>query len=96
MIVDFEPVGIRTRVRQGESLLAAARESGIMLQALCGGGGTCGRCRIRVMDGDVPPAGLKEGGYFSQQRLDEGWRLACRVVPQGGMTVYIPPKSLTA
>ncbi len=96
MIIDFEPVGMRVQARQGESLLAVAREAGIMLQAVCGGSGTCGRCRIQVVDGDVPSASQKDGNYFSQQELETSWRLACRIVPQGDLKVYIPPESLTA
>ena len=96
MRIDFQPLGMRVQARQGESLLAVAQDAGIMLQAVCGGSGTCGRCRIQVVEGDIPPADLKDRDYFSPQELVMGWRLACRVIPEGEMTVYIPPESLTA
>ncbi|MCP4398705.1 MAG: DUF4445 domain-containing protein, partial [bacterium] len=96
MVIDFKPLDRRTHARPGESLLTAAREADITLQAVCGGRGTCGRCRIQVIKGNASPADLKERSYFSQKQLEAGWRLACRVIPQEDMTVSIPPEILTA
>jgi len=49
--LDFEPVGRRITIQPGETILAAAQRAGIGLVALCGGGGTCGRCVVQVRDG---------------------------------------------
>ena len=96
MLIHFEQLDVQADVRPGESLLTAAREAGIMLQAVCGGHGTCGRCRVLVTQGNLRPADLTERNYFSKKQLKTGWRLACRVIPQGDMTVSIPPELLTA
>ena len=96
MLIDFKPLDRQIHARPGESLLTAAREAGIMLQAVCGGHGTCGRCRIQIIKGNASPAELKERSYFSSQQLEAGWRLACLLVPHGDMTVSIPPEFLTA
>lgn len=96
MIVDFEPLGRRVQVRPGVTLLSAARESGINMQAVCSGNGTCGRCRIRVISGNNPGEAQNKNSFFSNEDFELGWRLACKFVPEGDMKVYIPPESLTA
>ena len=53
--VDFEPIGRRVTCNAGATLLDAAQEAGVMLTAICGGEGSCGRCIVRVMSGEVSP-----------------------------------------
>jgi uncharacterized 2Fe-2S/4Fe-4S cluster protein (DUF4445 family) len=95
MRIDFEPSGIRTQVQQNETLISAASEAGIVMKALCGGNGTCGKCRIQITGGSVPPVSSVEERLFSEKELADGWRLACRIFPEGDMKVYIPPESMT-
>lgn len=47
----------------------------------CGGNGTCGKCRIRVLSGSVPVTDA-DRAFFSEAELAEGWRLGCRVTAQ--------------
>jgi len=54
-VVDFEPLGRRARVVSGVTLLEAARQAGVGLNALCGGAGTCGTCRVRLVGGKASP-----------------------------------------
>jgi uncharacterized 2Fe-2S/4Fe-4S cluster protein (DUF4445 family) len=70
-------------------LLAALRSAGVYLPAICGGRGTCGKCRIRVTAGSLPVSAADEA-CFSRAELDGGWRLACAAVPGGDITVRIP------
>ena len=58
--VDFEPIGKRVEVPAGVTLLDAARQAGIGLASVCGGEGTCGRCRVAVMAGQVSPPVVTE------------------------------------
>ncbi|MGI6209999.1 MAG: 2Fe-2S iron-sulfur cluster-binding protein, partial [Anaerolineae bacterium] len=48
--IDFEPVGRRAACRPDTDLLTIAREAGISIAAVCGGRGTCGRCRVKVLE----------------------------------------------
>ena len=89
--VDFEPLGRRARVPHGTTLLEAARQAGVGLNAICGGAGTCGTCRVRVIAGEVTPPTEAE-----QDGLDEGFRLACRTRVLGDVRVDVPPSSITA
>jgi len=51
--VRFEPSGLKTEVPRGATLLEAARLAGVYLTSVCGGDGTCGKCRVVVASGDV-------------------------------------------
>ncbi|RLC73789.1 MAG: ferredoxin [Chloroflexi bacterium] len=89
--VDFEPLGRRARVASGATLLEAARQAGVGLNAVCGGAGTCGTCRVRVVAGKVSPPTEAE-----RELVAEGLRLACQVCVLGDARVDVPPDSITA
>jgi uncharacterized 2Fe-2S/4Fe-4S cluster protein (DUF4445 family) len=94
--IDFEPVGRRGECLPGGSLLDGARKLGVDLVNLCGGMGSCGRCIVQILDGQVSEPEPVESEYLSPEELAEGYRLACRVVPLGNCKVRVPPESLTA
>ena len=93
--VDFQPVGRRGQCREHESVLNCARRLGVGISTICGGVGTCGTCKVRILSGTAsePAAGEKEA--FSTQELSDGWRLACQVYPTGDLRLHIPPESMT-
>jgi uncharacterized 2Fe-2S/4Fe-4S cluster protein (DUF4445 family) len=94
--IDFQPVGRRGECPSGESLLDCAHRLGIDLASLCGGVGSCGRCIVQVVDGEVSEPTSNEGEYLSPAELAQGYRLACQAIPQGTCKVRVPPESLTA
>jgi uncharacterized 2Fe-2S/4Fe-4S cluster protein (DUF4445 family) len=94
--IDFEPVGRRGQCPDGQSLLDCARQLGVDLVNLCGGVGTCGRCKVRIMDGQVSEITPKEREFLTPQELAEGYRLACRTTLLGDCKVGVPPESLTS
>jgi len=93
--VDFQPVGRRATVPAGETLLQAAQSAGVELAAVCGGIGTCGKCRVRLISGRLTPPTGEERGIFSDSELLRGSRLACQAVPLADSTVDIPPEALS-
>ncbi len=95
-VIDFEPIGRRGEVGAGQSVLEAARELGVDLVNLCGGAGTCGRCRVQVLDGRVSAPTAGEHDHLSKEDLKAGWRLACATYPENDCKVHVPPDSLTA
>ncbi len=50
--ISFEPSGASVSVQEGTTLLEAARSAGIMLDSPCGGNGTCGKCIVKIDDGE--------------------------------------------
>ncbi len=91
LTVDFEPLGRRARVTRGATLLEAARQAGASLSAVCGGMGTCGDCRVRVVAGEVSSPTEAE-----EEALADGFRLACQAHVLGDVRVDVPPDSITA
>lgn len=75
--IAFAPSGRKVRVPPGVSLFDAASWNGVAIDSTCGGHGTCRKCRVRVLAGDVPPSNL-DLRAFGVAEIREGWRLACR------------------
>jgi uncharacterized 2Fe-2S/4Fe-4S cluster protein (DUF4445 family) len=95
-VIDFEPIGRRGEVGAGQSILEGARKLGVDLVNLCGGGGTCGRCKVQVLEGQVSEPTASEREHLTQEELGKGCRLACQTYPLRDCKVHVPPESLTA
>jgi uncharacterized 2Fe-2S/4Fe-4S cluster protein (DUF4445 family) len=93
--VDFQPIGRRVEAEKGETLLRVAQRGGIGLAAVCGGGGTCGRCLVQIMAGTLSPPTENERKRISAEHLAAGHRLACEAHIQADCKVNVPPGSLT-
>ena len=94
--IDFQPVGQRGPCPEGGTLLDAARALGVDLVNICGGNGTCARCKVLVVAGTITAIGPREAGKLSAVELAQGYRLACLARPLGNCRVHVPPESLTA
>ncbi len=86
----FLPEGAEVRVPSGTPVFDAASWNGIAIDSTCGGHGTCKKCRVRIVSGDVP-VGPLDPRAFSVDELREGWRLACRASARGDLVVEVPP-----
>jgi len=71
-----------------ESLYDALVREGYLLQSSCGGNGRCGKCKVLVCKGNVPIT-MNDKLVFSQKELKDGWRLACRIIPDEDMAIVI-------
>ena len=76
-------------VDPGTSLLAALADSKIFVPSACGGGGTCGMCKARVLEGggSILPT---ETGFFTRKEQNNFWRLSCQVKVRNDLKVEIP------
>jgi len=86
----FLPDGAEVRVPSGTPVFDAASWNGIAIDSTCGGHGTCKKCRVRIVSGDVPVGSL-DPRAFSPDELRDGWRLACRASARGDLVVEVPP-----
>lgn len=80
----------------GGLLMDALREAGVGMESVCGGLGTCGRCRVQVLAGEVSEPTPAELEHLSPELLERGMRLACQACPASDLTLYVPASSLTA
>lgn len=94
--IDFQPIGRRGVFTDRQSLLDCARELNVDLVSICGGVGSCNRCKVQVISGQVTHPTSDEESALSQSELDQGYRLACQVYPLSDLSLHVPPESLTA
>jgi Na+-transporting NADH:ubiquinone oxidoreductase subunit F len=73
----------------GGKLLDILAEAGIYLPSGCGGVGTCGQCRVQVLEGGgaILPT---ERTRITKREADRGARLACQVTLKQDMIVQVP------
>ena len=90
--VTFQPSGQSVYVLPGTVLLEAAGRAGIILQTPCGGKGTCGKCKVKVMNGQRPPSAATAQA-LSNEQVQQGFRLACQTHVEDHMVVEIPRES---
>ncbi|MDY6903976.1 MAG: ASKHA domain-containing protein [Thermodesulfobacteriota bacterium] len=88
--VKFLPHERQVQMPEGETLIKAAMEAGVHINASCGGEGVCGKCRVIVEEGEVAD-GISE--KLKQEDIDNGARLACRSKLIGDVTVRVPMES---
>lgn len=86
--VTFQPSGRAVRVSAGATVREAALQAGIAMDYPCGGQGTCGKCRVRVLS-DHAAATPSERGLLSPEDLARGIRLACQCAVRGPMAVEL-------
>lgn len=94
--IDFEPVGRRGKFTSEDSLLDCARKLSVDLISICGGGGSCERCKVQVVSGQVSQLTKEEKASLSTDELEQGYRLACMTYPLSDVKLHVPPESLTA
>jgi uncharacterized 2Fe-2S/4Fe-4S cluster protein (DUF4445 family) len=86
----FLPEGTEVRVPSGTPVFDAASWNGIAIDSTCGGHGTCKKCKVRIVSGEVP-VGPLDPRAFTGDELRAGWRLACRAGAREDLTVEVPP-----
>ncbi len=76
-------------VNPGSSLLATLAAQKVFLPSACGGGGTCGMCRVRVTEGGgtILPT---ETGFFTRKEQQNNWRLGCQVKVREDLGIEVP------
>ncbi len=70
------------QAEDSRNLLRILQEQVPGLSAPCGGMGRCGKCIVKVLEGDFPVTS-KDEACFSKEQLEEGFRLACMAVVTG-------------
>ncbi|MEW6267595.1 MAG: ASKHA domain-containing protein [Thermodesulfobacteriota bacterium] len=81
----------------GQSLFLALAEAGISLDQACGGRGSCGQCRLLVLN-QIPPPSSLDLKHLNEDEIRRGFRLACELKPVGGEVIELPdgPAAVTA
>ncbi|MGL9739103.1 NADH:ubiquinone reductase (Na(+)-transporting) subunit F [Serratia sp. (in: enterobacteria)] len=73
----------------GDKLLNVLSSQGIFVSSACGGGGSCGQCRVVIKEGggDILPTELS---HINKREAKEGCRLACQVNVKQNLKIELP------
>ncbi len=73
----------------GSKLLGALADAELYVASACGGGGTCGQCKVRVLEGggSILPT---ETGHINKREAAEGGRLSCQLTVKQNMRIEVP------
>jgi len=108
VIIDFEPISRRLYYKKDENFYQLLVDSGIRVRSLCGGFGSCGKCKVLVQQGNeylFPPTD-SEKNFLSKEEIRGNFRLACQCkinekqinliesYPQPQIRVFLPQEIL--
>ncbi|MDX2501398.1 MAG: 2Fe-2S iron-sulfur cluster-binding protein, partial [Deltaproteobacteria bacterium] len=88
--IKFLPYDTEIEIEEGDTVIRAAMEAGVHVNASCGGEGVCGKCRVQIEEGTVD-GGISE--KLSEEDQAGGYRLACQAVVKSDLIVRIPVES---
>ncbi len=92
--ITFLPSGKRVKVELGTTILAAAQEIGEGIRSLCGGKGSCGKCKVVVKSGEIEIVDEDvHAKFIDPSEASQGYVLACMTKIVGDVQIYIPPES---
>lgn len=88
--ITFLPAERMFYIDDQDTILDAAMKAGIYINASCGGNGSCGKCRIRVVEGNVLS---DRHSKINRSDYDQGFRLACRSRVHSDTVIEVPLES---
>lgn len=73
----------------GGTILSTLQSNGIFLSSACGGSGSCGQCRLQVIEGggEILPT---EVGFFTRKQMKDHWRLGCQTKVRDNLNIRVP------
>ena len=71
----------------GDNLLELARRANVAIDAPCSGNGSCGKCRVKLLEGQLDTFPSR---HISPEEFEAGWRLSCNCKILGDCTVFVP------
>jgi uncharacterized 2Fe-2S/4Fe-4S cluster protein (DUF4445 family) len=97
--VTYLPNGTVAHVPSGTTLFHAANWAGLPIESTCGGRGTCGKCKVRIIDGEAEPTPA-DHRHLDAAEIEAGWRLSCQSEIRRDTTCDVPalmrtPKAAT-
>ena len=79
------PVSIECNA--GDNLLELARRANVAIDAPCSGNGSCGKCRVQLIEGELETF---KSRHITDEEYEAGWRLSCNCKVVGDCTVLVP------
>jgi len=90
MKVTFQIEGatpVQIECNAGDNLLELARRANVAIDAPCSGNGSCGKCRVKLVEGQLETIPSR---HITDEEYEAGWRLSCNSKVVGDCTVFVP------
>ncbi len=90
MKVTFQIEGgspVQIECNAGDNLLELARRGNVAIDAPCSGNGSCGKCRVKLIEGELESIPSR---HISDEEYNAGWRLSCNSKVISDCTVFVP------
>ena len=90
MKVTFQIEGassVQIECNAGDNLLELARRANVAIDAPCSGNGSCGKCRVKLVEGELETIPSR---HITDEEYEAGWRLSCNCKVVGDCTVFVP------
>ncbi|MCK8060328.1 MULTISPECIES: 2Fe-2S iron-sulfur cluster-binding protein [unclassified Fusibacter] len=82
-------------VKGGDTLFEALEANAIQIPVLCGGKGTCGSCKVKVVEGSGKLLPIEEI-HLSEDDKQKGYRLSCQYRVTNDLRIILPDELMTA
>jgi Na+-transporting NADH:ubiquinone oxidoreductase subunit F len=83
------------KVNGGAPLLTTLSEQGIFIPSACGGRGSCGACKVKVLS-DIGPILPTEAPLLDEEEMKQNIRLSCQVKVKSDIAIEIPEELFSA
>ena len=90
MKVTFQIEGaspVQIECNAGDNLLELARRANVAIDAPCSGNGSCGKCRVKLIEGELDTF---QSRHISDEEYEAGWRLSCNCKVLSDCTILVP------
>ena len=90
MKVTFQIEGaspVQIECNAGDNLLELARRANVAIDAPCSGNGSCGKCRVKLIEGELETI---KSRHITDEEYEAGWRLSCNSKVRSDCTVFVP------
>lgn len=77
----------------GENILSNLIENKVDINNFCNGRGTCGKCKVKILEGNTNPLSSEEKSLLSPAEQKDNIRLACLTYPLSDLKISIDRKS---
>lgn len=87
--ITVQPTGKSYEYTMGKTLLEILLAEKIFVDNPCNGKGVCGKCRVKILGGNIPAACETERKLLKSEELEAGIRLSCLVRPEDNLVIEL-------
>lgn len=93
VLITFQPYGKKALASKADNLLEIALATGVNIRSICGGKGSCGKCKVIIRKGEFDFRYNPKEKLLTEEEFNRGYVLACQTRCISDCEVLIPPES---